>query len=402
MNVNRSLLLITGISFFFLSLLLLISCSTEIEPSASTIGDNLFLTPQPTVCITTTPRSQGYPPEQTFEMCHPNLSFPQSYPIPGELAPTQSARHAPQDLAQILVPQGDLDIVGNPQIYVVHGDDLYWIATLASDEIDILKTDLNTNETIRLNIPTDKLGFHYLHASGGYLMWQKRSSREGTIFVYNLNTQIFDFEKQLTIGISQAQLDMRNNLVVWQDRVTSNIYTYDLVDSIETLFIEEAQLIWPTACSRTWVVHLENYDWQNRKADLVLHNPQTDEKIVIGILETLPVPAGSTPTFACDAEHVVWRQDGQVQLFDIETRATTAITTFNEYSPNNSFYLDQDILLVGAQGSIGYDLSTDTIFDPYTEPRSTGGQTRMSNRYYAWSWTTEALVDNFYIVPLIR
>ncbi len=240
-----------------------------------------------------------------------------------------------------------------------------------SDGVTIVGIDLKTGRVQRLSRVAER-GIEEPHVSGGYVAWVE-SAPELNQIVRQLH--VFDLvqTREFTVGQKSHyyQLDLKDNLLVWQDYRGQGwgIYGYDLT-SAQNLTVAEGPGIYsfPRVCSREWGIYLQNVQegWPGT-ADLRAHNLTTGEDISIGQMP-FPRNASAGEQHACEGNRVTWVSVEMQQsvpiykqhVYDLSIRSDRVLNMQVRDLP--SVTLSGDILI----SSVGYDLAKDVPFSVFS------------------------------------
>ena len=211
------------------------------------------------------------------------------------------------------------------------------IAIIARDRKSIVTADVTTHQ-VRILDPGELMDFDSraeiwlssLHVSGRYVVWVARWRRQGTLFVYDLQTNRLS---SIARDASLADADLSDHIVIWRQLEEGrywHILGYDLERQTYLKIVTGPRGALRPQISGEWVIY---EDWTERDgSDVGLYLTCVDDGEEIRLGSVYAPGDQAVPSFyAIDSPWVGWTTGHwsdapELHLFNLETHQAYTIT----------------------------------------------------------------------------
>jgi hypothetical protein len=395
-----SLLGLLALAMFVVAIVFVFSgFQRHVEPSASALQS-----PIGTPARTPGPPKSNYPVSNGRPVELPGAN---AWPSPTDL-PDRGVRIGSPNKPSISWADAAIEHLYNPAL---DGDLLVSDATVPAGTA-VVAINLKTGRISQLSQVRGQ-SVEEPHVSGRYVAWiESVPGSDPTA----RQLHVFDLTQSRESVVGQPrlpyQLDLKNDIMVWQDYRGQRwgIYGYDLSATQEfTIAVDSTNtLSAPRICSKAWVIFLQNIQQGgDGTADLHARNLATGEDILIG---QIPLVQDSTAgdQHACDGNRVAWvsvqtQAAGPIykqHIYDLNSRSDRVLDIQIKTLP--AVRLNGDVLL----SSVGYDLAKDVPFKatPSISPEQfrIGSAPLLSRDRVAWIVNETDGTQGIYTAPITR
>ncbi len=399
-TLMRNFLGLLALGIFVVTLVFIFSgLQRHVEPSASTLQSPIG-TPAPTPG----PPKSNYPVTNGRPVESPGAN---AAPSPTDL-PDRGVRIGSPNKSSISWADVSIEHLYNPAL---DGDLLVSDAKVPTGTA-VVAINLKTGRILQLS-QTRGQSVEEPHVSGRYVAWIESASGSDTTA---RQLHVFDLTQSQESVVGQPrlpyQLDLKNDIMVWQDYRGQGwgIYGYDLSAAREfTIAVDSTNtLSAPRICSKAWVIFLQNIQQGGGgTADLHARNLATGEDILIG-QTPLTQDSMAGDQHACDGNRVAWvgvqNQASEPiyrqHIYDLNTRSDRILDFQIKTLP--AVRLIGDVLL----SSVGYDLAKDVPFSarPNIRPEQfrIGSATLLTRDKVAWIVNEPDGTQGVYTAPITR